>query len=922
MRKITLSILVLLFGATLLTAQHLLLPYNLSFEEGGIGDEPISWEVNNKSKQQGYTFAISDAKKVKGRKSLKVTSPLTYSEDYFGSIFQSIIAKPYIGKTIRLTVAAMADVVMPDNYLVLWATVRDKENNIILTESNLEMPIFFNDWQNYEIEFPVYKDAHVINFGFMLKGIGTAYIDDVWLDFASADPKYNSPPHSISKSSINYLKSFAQIYGYIKFFYPNEYFDLIDWGHVGIAGVRLAEMSRSDDEFISNMEKLFQPIAPLMKLYKSGKPKFNFEKPKKEQPKSITWLHKGVASNHNTKISGSQLINIYESQREGAGLSIQANSVRVASYKNWDYEIKIRASASLENHWSFANLLVRFENIANRTIESASLPEPFIKSNKWETYKIKGKIPNDAISFRLAMNLYGEGAAYFDDITMSVTSQFGEKIDIHIVNSDFENNREDIIPGWTFPEATLQSGYFGGVIEDELNTVNNVFFLRSDRLKKLNLPNSENIFTIKLANKINFAIPTVLYADTTGLLPHNQSSIDLNLLGKPANFIANGKDRESRLAIIIDAWNYINHFHLYDVDKELIANSLPNFLERAAIEKDDDNFLKQLNELLTLLNDGQARVWKNSSDETYFLPILWRWIDGGLFVVKSKEDSGLKTGDLIIEINDEPTDAFLSKYERHISGSNQSWKRHRGLSELRAGKKGTKLKLKATRNGGKPFVVDLNRSIFADELIEQRPPRLTLLADDIVYCDMSRTKDNEFKDILNEVEKASGIIFDIRGLTFMSEHLLGLLSDKNLTSGSMFLNYYVLPYQSLKSRFDLSGSIRKINKLQSLKVVFLSDERSLGYSESILSIVKENKLAPIVGRPSAGNAGEVAGVRLPGGYMFSLSVIDAYSPSGVHLYGNGIEPDFPVHHSPYCYDTETDPIIQKAIDLINHSLSR
>lgn len=93
------------------------------------------------------------------------------------------------------------------------------------------------------------------------------------------------------------------------------------------------------------------------------------------------------------------------------------------------------------------------------------------------------------------------------------------------------------------------------------------------------------------------------------------------------------------------------------------------------------------------------------------------------------------------------------------------------------------------------------------------------------------------------------------------------------------------------------------------------DERSIGYSEGLLTLVKNNKIGEIVGKTSAGTPGEVIAFRLPGNYNASMTAIIISSGDGSILYGNFLEPTIPVNISRKSLVEGKDEILERALKL-------
>ncbi len=77
---------------------------------------------------------------------------------------------------------------------------------------------------------------------------------------------FSKQSKELSKQEINNLISFAQLYGYIRYFYPSKQGEEIDWEKFAIFGVRKTEVSVNNTELLVTLKEIFEPIAPNLKL--------------------------------------------------------------------------------------------------------------------------------------------------------------------------------------------------------------------------------------------------------------------------------------------------------------------------------------------------------------------------------------------------------------------------------------------------------------------------------------------------------------------------------------------------------------------------------------------------------------------------------------------------------------------------------
>jgi C-terminal processing protease CtpA/Prc len=69
---------------------------------------------------------------------------------------------------------------------------------------------------------------------------------------------------------IENLRAFATLYGYVRYFHPSDAAAETDWGTFAVYGVRHVRDAASPSDLRAELEALFEPIAPTVRLYRTG----------------------------------------------------------------------------------------------------------------------------------------------------------------------------------------------------------------------------------------------------------------------------------------------------------------------------------------------------------------------------------------------------------------------------------------------------------------------------------------------------------------------------------------------------------------------------------------------------------------------------------------------------------------------------
>lgn len=103
------------------------------------------------------------------------------------------------------------------------------------------------------------------------------------------------------------LRSFAKLYGYVRFFHPSDENEKVDWTRFAIHGVSKVKTAKSNEELTTTLRELFYPIAPTMQLTKQDR--ITQLKPPKQALNLTAWQHQGV------KMNSPELDMLYKSER-------------------------------------------------------------------------------------------------------------------------------------------------------------------------------------------------------------------------------------------------------------------------------------------------------------------------------------------------------------------------------------------------------------------------------------------------------------------------------------------------------------------------------------------------------------------------------------------------------------------------------
>jgi C-terminal processing protease CtpA/Prc len=100
------------------------------------------------------------------------------------------------------------------------------------------------------------------------------------------------------------------------------------------------------------------------------------------------------------------------------------------------------------------------------------------------------------------------------------------------------------------------------------------------------------------------------------------------------------------------------------------------------------------------------------------------------------------------------------------------------------------------------------------------------------------------------------------------------------------------------------------------RIVILINEHTHSAAEMVASFAKQNRLATLVGKRTAGEVLGGANFKLAGGYILRMPVAGWYTWEGDCIEGKGVLPDVPVENTSESLARDTDRQLGKALEVL------
>ena len=446
------------------------------------------------------------------------------------------------------------------------------------------------------------------------------------------------------------------------------------------------------------------------------------------------------------------------------------------------------------------------------------------------------------------------------------------------------------------------------------------YIYKSERMRegisaaKNSTGNSRQPFVTDLGGGVWCRVPLAVFADANGTLPRGAGMFSEGARGV-GKLTYSGNDRATRLAAVALAWNVPQHFYPYfDVVKTDWNAALAQALKSAAIDADERAFTRTLRRMIAALEDGHGRVHHPSQKSLEALPIALSWIENRIVVTRVLDAvEGIKPGDIVLSIDGKLSAVALAEAESLISGATPQYRRYVALNALRVGEMGTEAKLVVQNESGEKRAISLRRRVETEPLREVKPDKLAEIKPGIFYVDLDRMTLPEFTAALPKLEKAKGIVFDIRGYPKTGGGALNHLIDKPLDSPQFLMPVLTRPNRE-QIGFDKQPVLQQPSSpYLAAKKVFVTDGRAISFAETFLGIIKNYKIGEIVGEPTAGTNGNVNPFMLPGNYRITWTGLKVLNHDGSRLHGVGIQPDVPVSRTIKGVREKRDEQLERAV---------
>lgn len=371
---------------------------------------------------------------------------------------------------------------------------------------------------------------------------------------------------------------------------------------------------------------------------------------------------------------------------------------------------------------------------------------------------------------------------------------------------------------------------------------------------------------------------------------------------------------------VVEIWNILYNYYPYQLPiswDEMLAKGF-------AIADGTESRDYKIRHYLSFLPDGHCRVYSEdviAIGAIYRAPIHWDFVEGKLIV--TNYDTTLVPinciGMEVIEIDNYVTEYQYELADKIVTGATPAYRKQEVLHVLRTGLPGDSITLRmVSDNGQNTLTITLPYTAKPFEGYSALQRSKITLPDTICYFDLSIITQKELEEQLEDT-LCKAVIFELRGYPNMGfRSLISWLAKTPAMYPLFGVRDLNTPSPACGSTFmDTTWVKPTEHALKNKRVIFLTNEVAISAAETLLMTVKHNKLATIIGSPTAGSNGNMVTVLLPG-YYISFTGMETLNQDGSLFHGIGVLPDVEVRPTLQGLKAGRDEVLEYAIQYLQN----
>ncbi len=366
---------------------------------------------------------------------------------------------------------------------------------------------------------------------------------------------------------------------------------------------------------------------------------------------------------------------------------------------------------------------------------------------------------------------------------------------------------------------------------------------------------------------------------------------------------------EYRILAAYKIWSTISNFFAYtDLMDEDWESAFAEFLPKFINAKTAREYHLAVAEAMTHVDDSQVHITSSDLDDYFGIapaglrvrlldkkPVITEVLDA------DARAAGLKAGDIVLRVDDEEMVARIKREAEYIPFSTRQALADDVMQRVLKGPDGSDLRLTVQTGSGATKEFTLRRSSsYTEPLMQQRSGDVVkVLNSNIGYIDMERLAVDQVDAAFERLRNARAIVFDARGRFQLDPAIIAShLTGKEDAAGAIVTGRLALAPDLPQARtLTNSASFFRVERVPpgkqpvySGKTVMLIDERTRGDAEIAGLFMEAANSTTFIGTLSAGAAGQVDKMSIPGGITITYSRTDVRHGNSGKLQRVGIQP--------------------------------
>lgn len=713
------------------------------------------------------------------------------------------------------------------------------------------------------------------------------------------------------RAQVQRAAAFARLYAVVRYFYPGDSAQTIDWNRLAIDGMQQAAKPMTRAQWRDTLHGLFSPLGPGIDVVEDGQ-KFPAWHGGRTAP-LVAWRYEGFTADRRRP-------GVYRAERTGRSQTPPFVGISTGVPTDALLGQKVRLSGEIRalntTAQQGAGLWLRVDRKGQPPAFFHNTVEEQVHDGRWHTYRIEAPVGLGATDVGFGVALITargkpESMAAVRHLTLEVGRGDGEWTAVPIPALTKAGQPGS---GWYALGTTGNSrsrlrwkagdgdtGYLkvsGHAVEDPGMQVvpgKTVAFALDDGLKA----------RVALTLGDDDALPAADRMARLTALETELDRIEPTGLDTPA----------AREADVAETWGVLRHFYPYwDVIHLDWDAALPTALADAAAADSRRAQKHVLQRLIAPLEDAHGTVWDSTVPTGATLPIALAPV-GPDWVVVASHDARAKAGDVVTAIDDVSMPKAAHEAEARASGrpAARAWK---AMQYLQWGHPGDSRTLTLRHADGSTGTIALTYARDPAPL-PARPAAIAELKPGLWYLDLSRASLDDYTAHLSDLAHATAVIYDDRNYPRdfkLSKTLLMHLIDHAEQARWIHTPRYIGPFGQIAGYREVGWDLQPASPHFTSRALFLIDGNTISQAEAIAGYVQDDHLGTLVGSTTRGVDGDITRFMTPSGFGVVFTGTKVTHHDGISRYqALGTPPDIAVKPTLQGIRAGRDEVLEAAL---------